>query len=467
MEGAGLMTVDAGVVRVLLVDDGDEELSSLVTSLSLDDPDLQRYQIDKVDNCEAALDEMMAGPFDLVMVAQLIGGQPGIETLRDILHSGYRAPVVLITAEGDVDARAAALAAGATDWVQSRRYSADLVDRLIRYARDFGRMLALFEHTRRCYRAAVKRDSGGTWNWNLENRKIRFGPLFKAQLGYTDDELPDDPDSWFNRMLPADAQRLRHAIRRLVQGEIPILELELRIQHRDRGYLWVQVRATLERDRDGHRCIKGTQDDINLAKLAEQRITWAERHDPLTGLLRRTAFVERLDAHLKTLRDGEDGGILCLCDVDGLKAINTTYGRTSGDEALLWLAGLVEDRVGDKRPVARLTGDKFAFLLMEPDVEAAWELVEEMSKRLARESFISEDGTEFGVSASYVIAPMPAAVEDATRWLDLADLRLADGQREGRPIVVLNPDAVNSALLETRKMQRVDLRARPRPRKKK
>jgi diguanylate cyclase (GGDEF)-like protein len=150
-----------------------------------------------------------------------------------------------------------------------------------------------------------------------------------------------------------------------------------------------------------------------------------------------------------------------MCDVDGLKAINTRHGRSSGDEALLWLAGLVEDRLGDRSPVARLTGDKFAFLLTEPDVEAAIALVDEMCERLGRETFVADDGEEFRISANFVVAPIPPGVDNATRWLDLADLRLADGQREGRPVVMLRPESVSSSLLETRKMQRAHLRPRP------
>ena len=197
----------------------------------------------------------------------------------------------------------------------------------------------------------------------------------------------------------------------------------------------------------------------NLNKLAQQRITWAERHDPLTGLLRRTPFLESLDGHVKSLREGEDGGVLCMCDIDGLKAVNTLHGRRAGDETLLWLAGLMEDRLRDDSGLARLTGDKFVFLLHSSDVEAALDLVDAMRQRLGQEAFVGEGGDEFHVSASFVVAPMPPTVDNATRWLDLADLCLADGQREARPIVLLRPEAVTSALLETRKMQRVDAQA--------
>lgn len=454
------MVEQEDILRILLVDDDHAVLSGLTAALAVDDVDEERFQIDVVDGCEAALDEIMAGPFDLIMVADPVGELAGVEVLKDILHSGYAAPIVLVTARGDARAQAAALAAGATDYVERGRYSADLLERLVRYGRDHSRLLQLLEHTRRCYRTAVRQETVGSFTWDLSSRQIRFGAGFKAQLGYTDDELPDDPEAWFNRLLPADAQRLRHAIRRLVSGAAEIQELELRVQRRDRGYLWVRVRAAIEQDQAGQRRIVGTQKDIHATKLAEQRISWAEAHDGLTGLLRRGPFLEAADRHIQGLTGGATGGVLCLCDVDDMKGINSRFGRAAGDEALLWLAGLLEDRLSDNEQLARIAGDKFAFLLADGDLPAATDLARAMQAELAGEVFVAADDREFHVSASFVLAPLPSVVHEAGRWLELADLRMVDARRLGRSLVVLQPDKVTQAMSETRPVQRVSLRPR-------
>ena len=456
------MASETEILRILLVDHGDDVLSDLASALAVDDPDSERFQLDKVDGCEEALDELIAGGFDLVLIADPVADVAGIEVLQDILRSGYSAPVVLVTKRDDRPTQEAALAAGATDYAERGRLSADLMARLVRYGRDYGRLLRLLTHTRRCYRAAVRRDAGGTFAWDLSSRLIRFDPGFKAQLGYTDDELPDDPDAWFNRLLPADRPRLRQAIKLLVSGAVPSLTLELRVQRRDASYLWVRVEAILKRDQEGRSRIVGSQTDIHASKQAEERVAWAERHDPLTGLLRRAAFVDALDRHIAALTEADDGGVLCLCDVDGLKAINNRHGRDAGDEALLWLAGLLEDRLGADAQVARLTGDKFAFLLGDAQLAAAVDLVEAMQVELSAEVFITPAGEEFCFTVSFALAPRAAIIEDATRWIDLADLRLVDAQRLGRPLVVLQPEMVSSALTETRPIPRASLRPRRR-----
>jgi len=59
------------------------------------------------------------------------------------------------------------------------------------------------------------------------------------------------------------------------------------------------------------------------------------RHDALTSLLNRRAFVERLRESIARRRRTDDLGFgLLLCDLDSFKEVNTRYGHPEGDRVL-------------------------------------------------------------------------------------------------------------------------------------
>lgn len=80
--------------------------------------------------------------------------------------------------------------------------------------------------------------------------------------------------------------------------------------------------------------------------------------DPLTRLLNRDGFYERVSA---ALQDRPDQGLLLICDLDNFKRINDEFGHPRGDLVLQTFADLLSEffnRQGDV--VGRIGGDEFA-----------------------------------------------------------------------------------------------------------
>src|SRR5215208_3130715 len=65
-----------------------------------------------------------------------------------------------------------------------------------------------------------------------------------------------------------------------------------------------------------------------LSRLKEQ-LRHQAYHDPLTGLANRALFVERVEEHLATPRDGLRTIVLFL-DLDDFKIVNDTLGHAAG-----------------------------------------------------------------------------------------------------------------------------------------
>ena len=95
-----------------------------------------------------------------------------------------------------------------------------------------------------------------------------------------------------------------------------------------------------------------------LSELQQQSAQSA-RHDDLTGLLNRSAFITRLEERgRETTSD-----VLVLLDLDGFKAINDGYGHASGDAVLCAVAARLERTLPYGTDLGRLGGDEFAALV--------------------------------------------------------------------------------------------------------
>ncbi|MGH7748870.1 MAG: diguanylate cyclase, partial [Candidatus Dormibacteria bacterium] len=103
-----------------------------------------------------------------------------------------------------------------------------------------------------------------------------------------------------------------------------------------------------------------------------QRLATLAGTDPLTGLANRREF-ERLLG----LSQRSPFAVLAI-DVDGLKAINDTYGHDAGDAALRSVGMALRLGVREQDTVARTGGDEFAALLVDADLDEATMVAERL-----------------------------------------------------------------------------------------
>lgn len=99
------------------------------------------------------------------------------------------------------------------------------------------------------------------------------------------------------------------------------------------------------------------------------------RRDALTGVRNKAAFKEQEEELQAQIRQGtaEAFGIV-VCDVNGLKMINDTYGHKAGDEYIIKACRMICD-IFQHSPVFRTGGDEFVVLLTGRDYLIRKELV--------------------------------------------------------------------------------------------
>ena len=136
------------------------------------------------------------------------------------------------------------------------------------------------------------------------------------------------------------------------------------------AYVWGKASALYDREGSIVGAIESVR-DISDKKATEDRLRYMSFHDSLTGLCNRNFFIQEMQRHSRSL--SLPVGVI-VCDVDGLKEINDTFGHEYGDRLLQRAAKVIRESFRAKDIVARIGGDEFAVLLTnckEEDVQGA------------------------------------------------------------------------------------------------
>jgi len=122
---------------------------------------------------------------------------------------------------------------------------------------------------------------------------------------------------------------------------------------------------------------------LRKAERTEAQLRYLADHDSLTGLLDRRRFRAELDQYASfTERYGGLGAVMII-DIDGLKAVNDSLGHHAGDNLIREIANVLRERVRATDIVARLSGDEFAVLMPQADIEGAVQLGEDLRAQVA------------------------------------------------------------------------------------
>ena len=114
-----------------------------------------------------------------------------------------------------------------------------------------------------------------------------------------------------------------------------------------------------------------------------EEMQFLAEHDPLTRLLNRRAFNDRLEQEVsRSVRYGHPMALV-LCDLNGFKALNDRNGHAAGDEALEVVGGVLTSVLRTADAAFRIGGDEFALILPETGEEEARAAVDRVSAAMS------------------------------------------------------------------------------------
>jgi diguanylate cyclase (GGDEF)-like protein len=153
-------------------------------------------------------------------------------------------------------------------------------------------------------------------------------------------------------------------------------------------------------------------------------------HDPLTRLLNRRAFMNRLDGEVaRGRRYGRSFGLV-IADLDDFKQLNDRFGHAAGDEALVAFGRVLREALRKPDDAFRIGGDEFALLLAEATEDDARHVVTRVEALLEQLAYAGEPWAA-NLSASFGCAACPEDAADAQTLFRLADEAQYDAKRNG------------------------------------
>ena len=179
---------------------------------------------------------------------------------------------------------------------------------------------------------------------------------------------------------------------------------------------------------------------------AEQQLAFQARHDPLTELPNRWAFLDVLAGALTRLQWADDGDLglaVLLLDLDRFKVVNDSLGHGQGDDLLVALAHRLKETCPEGAVLARMGGDEFVLLLegvVAPDPAVA--VAQELRRILRRPVLVQ--GQEVSISASVGIAFTTDPDETADDLLRHADAAMYAAKELGRDRIEVFDESLRS-----------------------
>ena len=286
--------------------------------------------------------------------------------------------------------------------------------------------------------------------FTVPSGKLRYSPMFCEILGSSGEPLPVDYKTLLARVHPRERDRFRVAVHSLIEGKIPLYEMEFRLRHSNGFYLWVKMRIKFYYSLLRRKRIAGSLIDVSDFRITHNQLMHATQFDQLTGLPNRTFFLDslrKLPATHKSLT------AVLYIDLDRFKYVNDSLGHETGDRFIKKIAKRLQVYEGPGDVISRLGGDEFGILVRNArDVRFIREVAEGLLKIISLPLIL--DGHKIYPAASIGILIIESQDLEAETALKKAEAAVYRAKELGKNRFIIyqqemNPGTDNLLQMET------------------
>ncbi len=193
------------------------------------------------------------------------------------------------------------------------------------------------------------------------------------------------------------------------------------------------TRAMADSNRQLAGTLKARADEIDELRAELDKVRQEAVKDPLTGLVNRRAFDERLADSLDDTLEQLKNICLMMIDIDHFKTINDKHGHQIGDKVLQFLASVLQKNFKGKDLVARIGGDEFAVIIENAPRAGVMSMAETIRKQVEESNLKRTDTGEPLGKVTVSVGYDCIKADDSPRTvLDRADKALYEAKKQGR-----------------------------------
>ncbi len=175
-----------------------------------------------------------------------------------------------------------------------------------------------------------------------------------------------------------------------------------------------------------------TLDKLNIAN---EKLTFLAKKDPLTGINNRRTFFEIGEKLLTKYPTKNKQLYGVMIDIDNFKTVNDKYGHSGGDEILRLLSMLISQNIEPEDTFGRLGGEEFALLIISKSDEDIINKIDKLRQIIASTN-LNYDNKMVNITVSSGISPKSQKDKTIDTILEKADSGMYEAKNSGRNKVV-------------------------------
>lgn len=177
-----------------------------------------------------------------------------------------------------------------------------------------------------------------------------------------------------------------------------------------------------------------------------RRLSFEATHDPLTKLINRRGFDDKLSQAIIELKASHEIHALLYLDLDRFKIINDSCGHGAGDIALIQISELLSQHLRSADTLARVGGDEFCILLKNCLPETVQKIGDQLRRQVDKFVFLWDE-KEYKIGVSIGVVLLDESITSYEEALRLADTSCYLAKEQGRNRIHFHTSADQAVLL--------------------